>query len=77
MSGDWTARRLLGDDGDDPGCDECLARLHVWADAVSHGESGDLAEPLVAVHLRSCLACAQDAEGLLALTGTPFPGEDV
>jgi hypothetical protein len=73
LSGEWTAQLLLGNGGEDPGCDECLARLDVWADAVIRGEPGELAEPLVAVHLDSCRACAQDAEGLLALSGVPFP----
>jgi hypothetical protein len=68
MTGDQTAQRLLGGNGPDPGCDECLARLHVWAEAVLRGEPGDRAEPLVAAHLRSCRACAEDADGLLALS---------
>jgi hypothetical protein len=59
--------RLLGEEGDDPGCEECLARLHVWAEAVSRGVPRDAAEPQVAIHLRNCPDCAEDGEGLLAL----------
>jgi hypothetical protein len=76
MTGGWTAQRLLGDDGEDPGCDECLARLHVWADAVIRRESGESVQPLVTAHLRSCRACAEDAEGLLALSGNGSAGHD-
>jgi hypothetical protein len=36
---------------------------------VIRGESGDAVEPLVAAHLRNCRACAQDADGLIALSG--------
>jgi hypothetical protein len=59
--------RLLGEDGDDPGCETCLARLHVWAEAVRGGVPPDIAEPQVAIHLRNCPDCAEDAEGVLAL----------
>lgn len=52
---------------DDLGCDACLRRLDVWAEAVSAGLDGDVAEPGVAAHLRSCADCSEDAEGLLAL----------
>jgi hypothetical protein len=64
---DHVSPRLLGEAGDDPGCEECLARLSVWAEAVSRGVPRDTAEPLVATHLRNCPDCAEDAEGVLAL----------
>lgn len=60
--------RLLGPrGGEDPGCEKCLARLHIWAEGVAAGMSGEDSEPSVAIHLRSCPDCAEDAEGLVAL----------
>jgi hypothetical protein len=52
---------------DDPGCDVCLERLHIWVEGVSAGLGDDAAEPRVAAHLRSCADCSEDARGLLAL----------
>jgi hypothetical protein len=56
-----------GREPEDPGCDGCLARLDIWADGVARGLPGEEAEPAVAVHLRHCADCREDAEGLVAL----------
>jgi hypothetical protein len=65
---DRLTSRLLGSGAaDDPGCEECLAHLHAWAEAVAGGIPGEAAEPRVAAHLRDCPDCAEDAEGLLVL----------
>jgi len=64
---DALADRLFGRSGDDPGCDGCLERVHVWAEAVAAGVPGDIAQPQVALHLRNCSDCAGDAEALLQL----------
>jgi len=64
---DEMADKLFGQPGDDPGCDGCLERVDLWAEAVAAGIPGDIAEPQVALHLRNCSDCAGDAEGLLQL----------
>jgi hypothetical protein len=55
---------LLRIDGRDPGCELCMDRLHVWAEAVNRGETP---EPEITRHLHNCVSCAEDAEALLAL----------
>ncbi|WP_022930315.1 hypothetical protein [Patulibacter americanus] len=73
MTHDDVRHRLLHVEAADPGCDACLARLDVWADGVASGLPGEVAEPTVAAHLRSCAACSEDAEGLLALVTPEAP----
>ena len=57
--------QLLDVAADDPGCEAVFDVLHVYVDALLSGKPA--AEPFASVlsHLRQCLACREDAEGLL------------
>ena len=64
----WDALdRFLDTDPRDVGCEQAMALLHVYVEAV-------LTDPVtaaeryagVAAHLRACGPCAEDFEGLLA-----------
>ena len=64
----WDALdRFLDTDPRDVGCEQAMALLHVYVEAV-------LADPVTAAerypgvvaHLRACGPCAEDFEGLLA-----------
>lgn len=57
--------RLLGSDAPDPGCARAFEHLDVWAEVVLSGAD---TEPFAALqaHLRHCVACREDADGLLA-----------
>lgn len=58
---------LLGPSEAEATCDECFARLDVYAER--EAASGDAAStmPRLAAHLRGCPACAEDLESLVAL----------
>jgi hypothetical protein len=58
--------RLLGSPDRDPGCDAGLDLFDEYCELVHRGEplSERFAEFLT--HLRNCVACREDTEGLLA-----------
>lgn len=60
---------LLGDPQPDPGCDECISQLALWAEQVDAGLDAEANLPALATHLRNCVACREDAEGIIALLG--------
>ena len=60
--------RFLRTDPLDPGCDETMRLMHVYADALLAGEHPELRHPGIAAHLRQCSPCADELEGLLAAT---------
>jgi hypothetical protein len=58
--------RFLRTDPRDPGCEETMRLLHVYADALLAGEHPELRHPGLAVHLLACSPCADELAGLLA-----------
>ncbi|MGH9087027.1 MAG: hypothetical protein ACRDYZ_02800 [Acidimicrobiales bacterium] len=67
----WTALdRFLQTDPRDVGCEEAMALLHVYVEAV-------VANPVavrqryagIVAHLRACGPCSEDFDGLLAAVG--------
>jgi len=68
---------LLGEPGEDPGCDACFAVMDLYAELVAAGRDAAGQLPDVARHLRSCSACREDVEGLIAtLLAHPPHGRD-
>jgi hypothetical protein len=68
---DWNlVDGFLQTDPRDAGCDEAIERLHVYVDLVAAGAQAEERYPGIAAHLRSCIACAGDFEGLLAAVQT-------
>ena len=61
---------LLGDPQPDPGCDEVMSRLAVWAEQTHAGLDAGANLPELATHLQNCAACREDAEGLIAILRT-------
>ena len=61
------ATRLLGNAGEDAGCEGALARLAEYVESEFTGHDMTRNLPTIAEHLRNCPACAEDYEGLLAL----------
>ena len=59
--------RLLGNAGDDSGCDGALARLAEYVEGELTGRDMARILPAISEHLRNCPACAEDYQGLLAL----------
>lgn len=58
---------LLGHAGRDPGCEAVFAQLDRYCEAVRAGADVQHEFPDVVSHLRNCVACREDAEGLLAV----------
>ena len=58
---------LLGNAGEDAGCEGALARLPEYVEGEFTGQDMTRILPTIADHLRSCPACAEDYRGLLAL----------
>jgi hypothetical protein len=61
------ATRLLGNAGEDAGCEGALARLAEYVEGEFTGHDMTRILPTIAEHLRNCPACAEDYQGLLAL----------
>jgi len=57
--------RFLRTDPWDVGCDEALAVLHVYVEAVAAGGDAPARYPGIAAHLAACGPCAEDFAGLL------------
>lgn len=53
-------------DPNDAGCEETMALLDVYVDTVVAGDDPELIMPGITAHLRSCLPCRTDYDGLLA-----------
>ena len=58
--------RFLATDEADVGCEKTMELLDAYADLLTAGEDPELRFPGLAAHLRSCLPCADDLDGLLA-----------
>ena len=63
---DRLVEQLLGHAAADAGCEGCAELLDQYAEAVLRGEDAAGRFPEVAVHLRNCVDCREDSEGLLA-----------
>ena len=61
------ATRLLGNAGEDAGCEGALAHLAEYVEGELTGHDMDRILPAITEHLRNCPACAEDYQGLLAL----------
>jgi hypothetical protein len=66
-SGRDALERFLATDPADVGCAETAELLDAYAELILAGEDPELRYPGVAAHLRSCLPCAEDLDGLLAV----------
>ena len=66
MTGRDDLLRFLETDDRDAGCERTTEFLHVYVDLVLAGQDPELTYPGIAVHLRTCGACLDDYEGLLA-----------
>lgn len=64
MGDPWWARLLVAVP-DDVGCDAVFEALDRYVDAVLRGEEVSAAYAGLLVHLRSCVACREDVEGLV------------
>lgn len=49
----------------DAGCEQTMALLDVYVDLVVAGHDPELTMPGITAHLRSCLPCRTDYDGLL------------
>lgn len=58
--------QLLGTDERDPGCDGAFAVLDLYVEAVRRGEDPRIRFAEFLTHIRSCAACREDTEALLA-----------
>jgi hypothetical protein len=59
-------------DPQDPGCDEAMEVLHVYAElAITDPAAADRHFPGVTAHLQACGPCGVDLAGLLELLRSP------
>lgn len=65
MTGRQALDRFLTTDPADAGCDGTAALLDAYLELVVAGADPELRYPGITAHLRSCLPCAQDFDGLL------------
>ncbi|MCU1658776.1 MAG: hypothetical protein JWO57_3432 [Pseudonocardiales bacterium] len=62
--------RFLATDPADVGCDRTLELLHACAELLVAGENPEQRYPGIAAHLRACVPCSEDLEGLLVAMGS-------
>ncbi|MGE5092216.1 MAG: hypothetical protein ACM3OH_08610 [Bacillota bacterium] len=65
MTGD-VLERLLGHPERDPGCEAAFEQFDRYCDAVRRGADAAREFPAFIAHIRNCVACREDTEGLLA-----------
>jgi hypothetical protein len=58
--------RFLATDPSDAGCERTIELLDAYAELIVAGEDPEIRHPGIAAHLRTCLPCADDLDGLLA-----------
>lgn len=67
MTGESALDHFLHTDPRDVGCEQALAILHIYVEAVLADATAAAARyPGVEAHLRACGPCAEDFSGLLA-----------
>ena len=59
--------KLLGDDGADPGCDAAGELMDAYCEAIAAGRAVPQQFDAFVRHMRNCIACREDTEGLLAI----------
>lgn len=59
--------RFLATDPADAGCERTIELLDAYAELIASGEDPELRYPGIAAHLRVCLPCSDDLDGLLAI----------
>ena len=59
--------KLLGDDGADPGCDAAGELMDAYCEAVADGRPIASRFDGFVHHMRNCVACREDTEGLIAI----------
>lgn len=68
---DKSLQALLGNAAADPGCDGAFELLDQYAEAYLRGDDVARLFPGFVTHLQNCVACREDAEGLIALLRGP------
>ena len=64
---EWPALdEFLSTDPRDVGCEQAMAMLHVYVEAVAAGSDVAVRFPGMVAHLTSCGPCTEDFDGLLA-----------
>jgi hypothetical protein len=58
--------RFLQTDPADAGCEQTVELLDAYVELIVAGEDPEDRFPGIAAHLRYCLPCAEDLDGLLA-----------
>jgi hypothetical protein len=66
MNGREALERFLHTDLADAGCEQTVELLDAYVELIVAGEDPEISYPGIAAHLRSCLPCAEDLDGLLA-----------
>jgi hypothetical protein len=59
--------RFLATDPADAGCERTTELLDAYVELITSGADPEVRYPGIAAHLRSCLPCADDLDGLLAI----------
>jgi hypothetical protein len=67
MNGREALERFLTTDPADAGCRQTADLLDAYVELILADEDPELRYPGIAAHLRSCLSCAEDLDGLLAI----------
>jgi hypothetical protein len=64
---DLDLEKLLGNEGADPGCDAAGELMEEYCEAVANGEAITPRFDDFVRHMKNCLACREDTEGLLSI----------
>ena len=67
VNGREALERFLQTDPADAGCEQTMELLDAYVELIVAGENPELRYPGIAAHLRSCLPCAEDLDGLMAI----------
>lgn len=67
MNGREALESFLQTDPADAGCEHTVELLDAYVELIVAGEDPEVRYPGVAAHLRHCLPCADDLDGLLAI----------
>jgi hypothetical protein len=70
---DPSLEHLLGSGDRDPGCERAFEVLDQYCEALHRGEDAAARFPGLVTHLRNCVACREDTEGLLAALRAQSP----
>lgn len=65
--------QFLASDPSDAGCERTTELLDAYAELIVVGEDPEIRHPGIAIHLRACLPCADDLDGMLATLRSTDP----